>query len=214
MATYVSNRDSDGLTNENGHFRLPLKALDGQIFSGLKVTETTPLGMQVTVSRGDGKIPFQDYAYAFWTDSDETIQISNASSSGNRIDRLVAYIDRKMTFRADQINNPGLLKFKIITGVASPKATAPTDTIVQNSIGAGNPFINLAEITVHQNTTQIVNADIDTSMQVPMSLSKNIANTGVQTVDGAELKFMVIREGDALPTPIKDTTLIVFETAR
>ena len=31
MATYLSNRNSDGKTDENGHFRLPLKLVDGEI---------------------------------------------------------------------------------------------------------------------------------------------------------------------------------------
>ena len=214
MATFVSNRDSDGLTNENGHFRLPLKALDGEIFSGLQVTQADTLGMRVKITKGDGKIPYQDYAYAFWMDADENITIPNASTTGARIDRLVAYIDRTMTFTASQINNPGLLKFKVISGVASANPVAPTDTIVQNSIGAGNPYINLAQITVPQNTTQIVNANIDMSKQVSMKLSKNIANPGVQTVDGTELRFMVIKEGDPLPQAIPNVTLIVFETNR
>ena len=214
MATYVSNRDSDGLTNENGHFRLPLKALEGEIFSGLKVTQSDVLGMTVKVTKGDGKIPYQDYAYAFWLDSDETISIANASSTGSRIDRLVAYIDRSMTFKATQINNPGLLKFKVVSGTVSTNPIAPTDTIVQNAIGAGNPFITLANIRVTQNTTQITNANIDYTMQVPMRLSKNISTPGIQTVDGTELKFMIIQEGDPLPAAIPNTTLIVLETSR
>lgn len=214
MATYTSNRNSNGLTDENGHIRLPLKAFEGEIFSGFQVTAKQVPDMTVTISAGDGKIPYQDYAYAFWSDSDEVIRIPAASSIGPRLDRIVAYVDRSLTFRVDQINHPGLVKFKVVSGVPGANAQAPTDTIVQNSIGAGNPFINIATIRVNQNATSIVQSNIDTSSQKGMRLSRNITNPGITTVDGTELKFMVIREGEPLPEPIKDTTLIVLETSR
>lgn len=214
MATYTSNRNSNGKTDENGHFRLPLKAFEGEIFSGLQVNAKQTPDMTVTITAGDGKIPYNDYSYAFWLDQDTSITIPNSSPIGPRIDRIVAYVDRSLTFTPEQINHPDLVKFKVVSGVPGANAQPASDTIVRNSIGAANPFIELARITVNQNTTSITQANIDTSVQVGMKLSRNISNPGVTTVDGTELKFVIIREGDPLPAPIANTTLIVLETSR
>jgi hypothetical protein len=40
MTWYLNNRDG-GLTNEEGHNRLPLKVWDGNVQNGLEVTENS-----------------------------------------------------------------------------------------------------------------------------------------------------------------------------
>ena len=210
MATYLSNRNSDGKTDENGHFRLPLKLVDGEILEGLEVTANSTPNMTVNISKGEAKIPYQDYAYAVWSDASTSLTISTASSSNARIDRIVAYVDRTMTFTSSQINNPGALKFKVVAGTPANPAVAPTDTVVQNSVGAGNPWIELARINVSMNATAITSANIDSSHRVPISLSSNVKTPEITTVDGSALKFMVINEGESLPSAIPDTTLIVL----
>lgn len=210
MATYLSNRNSDGYTDENGHFRLPLKLIDGEILEGLEVSANSTPNMTVKISAGEAKIPYQDYAYAVWSDAVATLTISTASSSNARIDRIVAYVDRTMTFTSSDTNNPGALKFKVVAGTPANPAVAPTDATVQSSVGAGNPWIELARVNVAMNATSITSANIDSSYRIPVSLSPNVKTPEITTVDGSAIKFVVINEGDSLPSAIEGTTLIVL----
>lgn len=210
MATYLSNRNSNGKTDENGHFRLPLKLVDGEILEGLEVIANSTPNMTVKITAGEAKIPYQDYAYAVWNDSNYSLTLTTASSTNPRIDRIVAYVDRGMTFTSTDTNNPGALKFRAVTGTPASVPTAPSDTTVQNSVGAGNPWIELARVTVAMNSTAITSANIDSSKRVPISLSSNVKTPEITTVDGSALKFMVINEGESLPSAIPDTTLIVL----
>ena len=54
MTVYLSNRDGDGKTNEEGHLRLLSKILSGQVLGSdsLKVIENSPLGLSVIVQEG------------------------------------------------------------------------------------------------------------------------------------------------------------------
>lgn len=210
MTTYISNRNSDGKTDENGHFRLPLKMIEGEVLSGFEVSATS--SMNVEISAGEAKIPYQDYAYAVWSDATETLTIPTASTSGNRIDKIVAYVDRNMTFTSTDINHPGALKLLVVQGTAGSSPVAPTDVQVQSAVGAGNPWINIATITVPINATQIVTSNIDNSVKTGMSLSSDVKMPEVTTTDGTNIKFAVINEGDALPSAIPGSTLIVLVT--
>lgn len=210
MARYLSNRNSDGYTDENGHFRLPLKMVEGNILEGLEVQAQSSPNMTVKVTAGEAKIPYSDYAYAVWSDAAENLTIATSSTTGNRIDRVVAYVDRSMSFTSSDVNNPNGMKFKVVAGTAASSPSAPSDATVQSSVGAGNPFIELARIYVPMNATSIVSGNIDSSYRESMKLSPKIATPEITTQDGTQLKFAVINEGEALPSAIPDSTLVVL----
>lgn len=211
MATYLSNRDGGGYTNENGHFRLPLKMLEGEVFSGFEVKQTATASLQVQVTAGELKIPYQDYSYAAWSDATINLSITTPSSTSNRIDTVVAYIDRTMTFTTSDTNNPGALKLKVVSGSSSSGTpVAPADSVIASSVGSGNPWIKLANVTVGAGTTQITNTNIDNSIKKPISLSSNIALPAIQSADGNDMAFAVIRKGENFPSAIPGKTLIVF----
>lgn len=210
MATYLSNRNSNGYTDENGHFRFPMKLVDGNILEGLEVKAQSTPNMTLTITAGEAKIPYSDYAYGVWSDANSTVTIGTASSANPRIDRVVAYVDRGMTFTSSQTNNPGALKFKVVAGTAGNPAVAPTDATVQSSVGAGNPWIELAKVNVAAGATSITTSSIDNSGRQPVSLSSNVKAPEIATLDGTAIKFVVINEGDDLPSPIADTTLVVL----
>lgn len=210
MSTYLSNRNSDGYTDENGHFRFPLKLVDGEILEGFEVTAQSTPNMTLTISAGEAKIPYSDYAYAVWSDTNESVTISTASSTYPRIDRIVAYVDRGMTFTSSDTNNPGALKFKVVAGNPANPATAPTDTNVQSSVGTGNPWIELARVNVAVGATSITSNNIDVSNRKPVSLSTNVRTPEISTLDGTAIKFVVINDGEELPDPIENTTLVVL----
>lgn len=211
MATYLSNRDGGGYTNENGHFRLPLKMLDGEVFSGFEVKQTSSASLQIQVTAGELKIPYQDYSYAAWSDATINLTVTTPSSTSNRIDTVVAYIDRTMTFTTSDTNNPGALKLKIVSGSnTTGTPVAPSNSVITSSVGSGNPWIKLANITVGAGTTQITNSNIDNSIKTPISLSSNVSLPSIQTADGNDMAFAVIKKGESFPSAIPGKTLIVF----
>lgn len=209
MSTYLSNRNSNGKTDENGHFRFPLKLVDGNILQGLEVTPQSTPNMTVKISAGEAKIPYSDYAYAVWSDASTDVTISTASSSNPRIDIVVAYVDRGMTFISSDINNPGSLKFKVVAGTAAANPSAPSTSAINTAV-SNNPWIELAKINVAAGATSITSANIDNSGRQPITLSSNVKTSDVTTTSGTPIKFAVINEGDALPSAISDTTLIVL----
>lgn len=161
MGTFVSNRDAGGKTNEEGHFRLPLKVWQGSILEGLEVVQNASPNMTVTITKGDGQIARNDYSHAVWTDANTTgVTVTTADGVNPRLDRVVAYVDRGMSFTGSDTNNPGALKFKVVAGTPASTPSLPNDTVVQTAVTAGNPWIELATILVPANSTDVVTSRI------------------------------------------------------
>lgn len=214
MTTFVSNRDSGGKTNENGHFRILSEILSGEVIRGFEVTARSSPSMVLNISEGAAMIPFSTYSYGVWSDSAEEIIIPGADSSNNRVDSVIAYVDRTMNFNASQTNNPGGLKFKVISGTASSNPVPPTPSQVQSNIGAGNPYIVLANVAVNRGVSAITTSSIDNTAKHPAKLSDNIATSGFLTSRDGKIEFDIIQDGDALPQAKPGKTLIVFITGR
>lgn len=210
MATYISNRDSNGLTDENGHFRLPLKVLEGNILEGLEIQPSATPSMTLQITAGDAKIPYLDYSYAVWSDSATNITVSTASTTNNRLDRVVAYVDRSMSFTSSTVNHPGGLKFAVVAGTPSANPVAPTDSQVQSAIGAANPFINLGQVYVPMGATIITSSNIRQTGRAGLSLSQKVQNSNITATNGTNLQFVIINEGESLPAAIPGTTLVVL----
>lgn len=210
MTTYLSNRNSDGFTDENGHFRFPLKLVDGEILSGF--TPSAGTGLNVVISAGEAKVPYEDYSYAVWSDASNTVTLSTPSTTAPRIDRIVGYVDRTMTVSSSDVNNPGVFKFMAVKGTAASNPQAPTDTQVQSAVQAGNPWIEICRVNVPMNATSITSTYIDTSHRVPVTMSPNVGLPEITLLDGTKVKFAVIGKNDPLPSAIEGTTLIVLKT--
>ena len=172
MGTFVTNRDSDSLTDEEGHMRFPMQIWEGEILHGLKVVQDVTPDMTVTITKGDVRVPYGDYSYGAWSDDDTVGVVVETSDTVNpRIDRVVAYIDRTMTFTGSDINNPGALKFEVVAGTPNVSPSAPNDTVVQTAIGVGNPFVELARISVPANSTDVVTSRISDTRTFIKSLA-------------------------------------------
>lgn len=161
MATFVTNRDSGSLTNEEGHMRFPMQIWEGEVLQGMQVIQNASPNMTVTITKGDINVPYGDYSYGAWSDGDTTaITVAAADAINPRIDRVVAYIDRVLTFTDEDINNPGCLKFKVVSGTPNSSPVEPNGTVVQTAVGVGNPWSELAQLSVPANATDIVTARI------------------------------------------------------
>lgn len=160
MATYVTNRDSGGLTDEKGHLKFLANSYTGNILDGMQVVENSPTGLSVRVSAGNIRIPYSNYAYMGWSEGYTGVSVATADPSNPRIDRVVAYVDRSMTFTDTDTNNPNALKFKAVTGTPNAVPSKPSDSAVNTSVGASNPWVEIGLVRVNAGDTTIENADI------------------------------------------------------
>ena len=150
---------------------------------------TAGTGMNASVSAGDGLISTgTGFARRIGSDAVNTVSVSAASSANPRIDAIVAYIDNSVTPTVNVTDNTnGILKFKSVAGTAASTPSNPTEAQIQTSVGAGNPYMVLAYITIPTSATSISTATI--------SDARNIAGTPVRLV----LSTTDIGEGADLP---------------
>lgn len=117
--------------------------------SDLKVSAGS--GMNVSVATGAGIIGSGTLSgVRFAIDSPVTVAINAASTANPRMDSVVAYIDKSVSASTSVVDNTdlGIVKFKSVAGTPASTPTAPSTSTIQSSIGAGNPYMVLANITV------------------------------------------------------------------
>lgn len=122
--------------------------------SDLKVSAGS--GMNVTVSTGAGIIGNGTLSgVRFAIDAPVTVAISAASTANPRMDSVVAYIDKSVSASTSVVDNTdlGIVKFKSVAGKPASAPTAPSTATIQSSIGAGNPYMVLANVTVPKSST-------------------------------------------------------------
>lgn len=114
-------------------------------------------GMNVTIAQGNGLISTgTGFARRIAADAPNIVAVSAASTANPRIDAIVAYIDNGVTPTTSVVDNTnGVLKFKSVTGSPAATPSDPSDSAIQSSVGAGNPYMVLAYVTVPKNATAI-----------------------------------------------------------
>ena len=225
MTTYTTNRDG-GKTNEEGHIRFQTKVWSGNIVSGLQAVQRSPLAMGINISVGDAKVDYSTYGYTVWTDAIESVSIATADPSNPRIDRIVCYVDRAVTPSSTNSNNPGIVKFKSVAGTPAASPSAPSDVTVQTSVGASNPYFDIARVLVGTGVTTIDNSKItDTRVLVsatlaPGSVTNGLLNlsvsTAIQTADVASSNETIVDITGATLSLVAGTYIIMadFSCAR
>ena len=122
--------------------------------SDLKVSAGS--GMNVTVATGAGIIGNGTLSgVRFAIDAPVTVAVNAASTANPRMDSVVAYIDKSVSASTSVVDNTGLgiIKFKTVAGAPASAPTAPSTATIQSSIGAGNPYMVLANITVPKSSS-------------------------------------------------------------
>jgi hypothetical protein len=126
--------------------------------------------MSVDVTIGEGVLMTVHTAAWCWTTTVENVTIG-AASANNRRDIVVAYLDMSVSNPSTSTpNNPGALKFMVVQGTPATSPSDPSFSTIQAAVGAANPFIYLARVSLTSSTTQITNAQI-TSLREPLALS-------------------------------------------
>lgn len=132
-----------------------------------KVYQKASPGMGVKVKVGRAYLlATGGNGYPVHMDADDTSAITvPANSSGNpRIDSVVLYVN---TGGTPNSGGDGVALLMEVEGTAAPSPSAPTDVNIQSAVGAGNPFIRLANLAVAAGATQILDGNItDTRTQV------------------------------------------------
>ncbi|MBV6514263.1 MAG: hypothetical protein FMNOHCHN_03853 [Ignavibacteriaceae bacterium] len=91
------------------------------------------------------------------TGADGSATITANSSGNSRIDAVVLYIDRAASPNAACSN---VAKLIVIAGTPAASPVAPTNAEIAASIGASNPYLRLADVTVASGATSISDANI------------------------------------------------------
>lgn len=136
--------------------------------------------------------------YPIRADADTNVSVPGNSSGNPRIDALVLYIDLSAAPNADASN---VATLAIVQGTPAPSPVAPTDGTIQTSIGASNPFLRLANISVISGATSITNPDItDTRVEVVYIIG------GLRTTKG----FEYLREQATAPATPPSGQVVVY----
>lgn len=138
--------------------------------SDLKVSAGS--GMNVTVATGAGIIGNGTLSgVRFAIDAPVTVAINAASTANPRMDSVVAYIDKSVSASTSVVDNTdlGIVKFKSVAGTPASAPTAPSTATIQSSIGAGNPYMVLANITVPKSSTAASSFTITDTRVTPTS---------------------------------------------
>ena len=178
MTLYLSNRDGNGKTSEEGHYKFQTAVWAGNALgaNALKVIQSVSPGMSVLVQAGQYKIDTTDYSYTGWNTANETVNISTADPSNPRITTIVVYVDKGATTSPSPPNNPGITKLIAVNGTPAASPTPPAAGTIQTAVGAGNPYVILANITVNALATQILNASIS-DQRAQVTLGSSLVNT-------------------------------------
>lgn len=162
MTNYLAIRDG-GKTNEEGALRFFGQLVDvfGVISDGDLTVSSRGAGanMSVDISTGDLYLSYLEYMFHTWSTAINNVVITGNTSGNQRIDAVVAWVDLAVVDSTSS-DNPGALKFSAIAGTPAVSPAAPLDAAIQSSIGAGNPFLRLANVAVSNGETTIDAVDI------------------------------------------------------
>lgn len=139
-------------------------------------------GMSVRIAAGDGIISTPSSGKRIQSDAIETVTISAANATYPRIDSVVVYIDSAVqptTAVIDNVN--GILKFAAVAGTPAANPTAPTESMIQAAIGAGNRYMVLADVKVPNGATSMNTATFTDRRKVATMIDgNNIAKKAVK----------------------------------
>lgn len=131
-------------------------------------------GMSVRIAAGDGIISTPSSGKRIQSDAIETVTISAANATYSRIDSVVVYIDSAVqptTAVIDNVND--ILKFAAVAGTPAANPTAPTESMIQAAIGAGNKYMVLADVKVPNGATSMNTATFTDRRKIATMIDGN-----------------------------------------
>ena len=225
--TYVTNFNADAqadgvelMTDERGHMYPISHLFNGSTVSNeLAVTTSSVSGSPyVKISKGYIQIPFSDYAYLGWLDTDTDFQIDASTTEGARYVAIVAYINRGIQYTESQTNNPGLLRIIEVDGSAGSSPVEVSDSAITAVIGEDNPFVVLAQVYLPTGATavsasNIIDKRIALSLKEGVTLPAGSYASGITQGAGSSfanpLQISVINANTSVPPAAADHDTLV-----
>lgn len=142
--------------------------------------------MDVEVQPGVAAVMKGLKAYPVYSDGAELVTITSNVSGQGRIDAIVLYIDLAASPNSDATN---VAKLMAVAGTPAGSPAAPDDAAIQTAVGASNPFLRIANVTVDNGASSIVDAKIEDA-RTPIQLNgvsqtnwAFVTGTGVATAE-------------------------------
>lgn len=207
MANKVYNM-AGGLHSASAYTAFENEALGGNAVAScdaLRVSTTG--GMKVTVAKGNALIRVDsELSRRVALTSPVDITITTADTTLPRKDLIVIYIDSSVTPTTDnQDNVNNILKLVAVKGIPNTSPQAPDDNAVLQAIGAGNPFIKLAQVTVPAGATNLSD-DLNLILDVRPHKSKLYPASPFITIRPTESRVIPVTNGaTSVPTMNKVT---------
>lgn len=156
---------------------------ENELFGGNAVASPTALkvgagsGMTVSVGKGNALIDTgDDYSRRVALTEAVNVTLDQADTSLPRNDLIVIYVDMAVTpVQTVQDNTNGILKVVAVKGTPASSPSDPDAGTIQQSIGAGNPYMILASIRVNAGASAISASNI--TDERPMS--PNVYSTSI-----------------------------------
>lgn len=228
--TYVTNFNADGqsagielMTDERGHMYPIAHLFQGNAAGDeLAVTSSNQTG-NVIIKSGYIQIPFSDYAYLGWLDTDTQFHITASTSGGARYVAIVAYINRGIQYDNSVTNNPGLLTITEVAGTAATTPLEVSDSAIRTVVGDDNPFVVLAQVYLPMGATAISASNIidkrqKLGLKQGTTLPEGSYASGIKPAAGSTssnpLQFAVINANDPVPTGSDEYDLLVCRIAQ
>jgi hypothetical protein len=181
----------------------------------VEAQDTPDMTVKVNMGRaivptGDRKMAYPVRLYSAVYDQD----IDSNGSGNPRKDAIVLYIDVAESPEPD-IDN--VAKITRVAGTPNPSPVAPDDTAIQSAVGASNPFIRLANVTVASGATEIEDADVedareDAVLVLNQPTVKSSTQEYVTLTDGATITIDP-RKGSKFQVTLGGNRAIVLSTA-
>lgn len=188
------------------HSAAAYAAFENRLFGSCKASKDSFVvsagsGMNASISAGDGLIDTgSNYARRIQTDAAETVAVAAASGSFNRLDSVVAYIDTDVTPTTSVTDNTNdILKFASVAGTAAATPVAPTGAAILSAIGAGKPYMIIANILVPQSAANLSGATFIDMAPLPPFVTgwRNLSDAWAYSSWDSTRKYGVITVPDS-----------------
>lgn len=215
MTNFISFLDG-GKTSQEGLYKFLSRTLGPGVptaynAASLAVSQRgAGANMSVDIAIGDAHIPYSTYSFWGFTDAVNNVTVSASDPSNPRRDIVVAYVDLSVVSSASN-NNPGALKFKVIAGTPAGSPSDPSDTVIGLNVGAGNPWVKLARLSIAANATTVVNANITDLRTAVLPL---VPDGGLITAKYADSSVTTAKLATGAVTPAKQTNPYMFSVYR
>lgn len=141
---------------------------ENELFGGNAVASPTALqvsagsGMTVSVGKGNALIDTgDDYSRRVALTEAVDVTLDQADTSLPRNDLIVIYVDMAVApVQTVQDNTNGILKVVAVKGTPASSPSDPDAGTIQQTIGAGNPYMTLASIRVNAGASAISSGNI------------------------------------------------------